>query len=202
MSSHVLICDFNEKLLSRLKNRKLVVRLNDPRIITHAIKVVREKNIIHSIWLHSNNSLSDLSLDEPENLEGVKLKIEVEELGEFREWIKIVPLLRELQSMVFLSETTPGSYRDLRILSSLNVPCGIIFGDKSPDWEALLDLMSYAVYGKVPHAPIQPFHYVISEYGPSKRTDFYSVYFENPSKFFHVDPMGRIAFSRKELEKG
>jgi hypothetical protein len=200
--SHVLVCDLDEKLISRFQHRNIVVRVGSPDLVTKAVRVVQEHNNLYTCWLNSNASLSSLDITELEKSSNVPLYIEIAGLGNFRESIEHVRLLRNLDALVMLPEDAPGTYRDLKILSSLFVPCGIIFRNQCPDWESLADSISYYYYNKVPHAPIQPFHFVISNYSPQKRIDFNSVYFDNPSRFLHIDIHGHIALSKTGLEKG
>jgi hypothetical protein len=202
MSSHVLVCDFNEDLISRIQNQSFVVRVESPDLIPDAIRVVQEKNHVYTIWLHTDVPLYDLPIPDLENTGSVPFYIEVSGIGNFRESIGKIRLLRSWHVIILIPEDAPGSYRDCRILSSLLVPCGIKFGYQSPDWDSLADLMSYFVYSKVAHAPIEPFHFVISNYAFNNRIDFNRVYFEDPSKFLHIDQQGYIALSREELQRG
>jgi hypothetical protein len=201
MNSHVLVCDFKEDLISRFQNQNFVVRVERLDLIPHLMKVVQEKNHLYAVWLHREVLLCNLSLTELEEAIAAPLYLEITGLGNFRDSIEHIRLLRRLKGLVLLSEDVPGSYRDLKILSSLLVPCGIKFGCQDPVWDSLSDLMSYFVYSKVPHAPIQPFHFVTSNYNPQKRIDFNFIYFEDPAKFLHLDVRGWIALSRKDLER-
>jgi hypothetical protein len=201
MNSHVLVCDFDEELISRLHHRNLVLRMNAPDLITHAVKVVQEKNSLYAIWLHGDLPLSKLDVTELEKSNKMQFYLEVTGLGDFRDSIGNIRSLRKLDVLVILAEDAPGTYRDLKILSSLFVPCGISFRNQQPNWESLADLMAYSIYNNPPHAPIEPFHFVISNYDPLKRIDFGSVYFEDPCRFLHIDTRGRIALSREEMER-
>ena len=200
MNSHVLVCDFDEQLISRFHHRNLVLRVKSTDLIAHAVRIVQEKNNLYALWLQGDLPLSELDITELEKSNTVPFCLEVAGLGNFRESIGQIRSLRKLDVLVMLAEDAPGTYRDLKILSSLFVPCGIRFGKRCPDWESLADLISYSVYSKAPHAPIEPFHFVMSNYDPGKRIDFRSVYFEDPCEFLQVDPHGRIALSREERE--
>lgn len=176
--------------------------MDNPDLLNHAVNKVQEKNSLNTIWLHLDAPLSKLNITELEKSSTVSFHLEITGIGDFRKSIEQIRALRKLNVFVMLAEDVPGTYRDLKILSSLFVPCGITFGSRCPDWELVADLLSYSVYSKVPHAPIQPFHFVISNYDVQKRIDYNFVYFEDPSKFLHVDSEGRIALSRKDLERG
>lgn len=201
MNSHILVCDFDEKLISRFEHRNLVVRMDNPGLVNHAVKKVREKNNLNTIWLHLDAPLPRLDIAELEKSSTVPFYLEISGLGGFKESLEHIRSLRRLDVLVMLAEDAPGTYRDLKILSSLFVACGIKFGNRFPDWESLADLLSYSVYSKVTHAPIQPFHFIISNYDAQKRIDFAGTYYEDPSKFLHINTHGCIALSREELEK-
>lgn len=202
MSNPVIVCNYDESLLSRLKRRHIVVRVDDPFKALSAVKLVQEKNVLQALWLLIDAPFSHLPCKILEALANVPLYLDVAEIGNFREWRDQVDLLRKLKVRLMIPEEAPGSYRDLRILSSLLIPCGIRFGNCCPDWDALTDLMCYAAYGKIPHAPIQPFHFVLTCFERHMRVDFNSVYFEDPSRYLHVDNEGHIALTRMNLDRG
>lgn len=202
MSSHALVCEYDASLVPRLRKRDLVLRLEDLDAVTDTVRAVREHCGLAALWLRPEAPLSDLSLSGLGGIGDVPVYLEVPSLGPFREWLGQVAPLRRQRFHIALPEEAPSAYRDLRILSSLHVSCGIVFGERQPDWESLADLMAYALYTKVPHAPIEPFHFVVSRYEPDDRVDFGRVTFEDPSRFLHIDVEGRIALSRKELERG
>ncbi|MFB3886404.1 MAG: hypothetical protein ACE144_14360 [Thermodesulfobacteriota bacterium] len=201
MNSHILVCDFDETLISRLEHRDLVVRMDNLDLVDHAVRKVQERNSLHTVWLHLDAPLSEMDIRELGESSAVSFYLEITGIGDFGKSIDQIRSLRKLNVFVMLAEEMPGTRRDLKILSSLFVPCGITFGNRRPDWESLGDLLSYSVYTKAPHAPIQPFHFVISNYDVQKRIDFAGVYFEDSSRFLHIDTEGSIALSRKELER-
>lgn len=53
-----------------------------------------------------------------------------------------------------------------RILCSLGVPIALNLSIEPVDWDALGDLLAYAVYGRCPHAPIEPFETWIEQPPP------------------------------------
>ncbi|HAR46274.1 MAG TPA: hypothetical protein DCS05_08940, partial [Nitrospiraceae bacterium] len=197
-----IVCDYDEALISRLERRRLVVRVDDPSRLNDAARFAQERNALHALWLRVDEPLSGLPFTMLEALHAVPLYLDVTAVGNFRTWRDQVDRLRRLNVLVMVPEDAPVSYRDLRILSSLLIPCGIRFGSPCPDWEALTDLLYYAAYGKVLHAPIQPFHFVLSGYERHQRTDFSGITFDDPSRYLHIDSRGCIALTRKELEQG
>ncbi len=109
MNSYVLVCDFNENLISRLQDRNFVVRVESPDLIPHAIRVVQEKNHIYLVWLRTDVPLSDLPSHDLENTGAVPYYIEVRELGNFRESIGKIRQLRSHNVMILIPGDAPGS---------------------------------------------------------------------------------------------
>lgn len=99
--------------------------------------------------------------------------------GELLSYADKIDALKRPGVSVFLPPVRQ-ALTDLRVLSSLGVRCGIIFGRGVPDWDLLTDLLYYAAYTKVPHAGIEPFTYVHFNYkGPASRLDWRDAYFRD-----------------------
>ena len=109
-------------------------------------------------------------------------------------------LLRDLNIRIFLNSDNKTNFTNLHILASLGIDCGIWFGENNIDWESLNDLMTYAIYGKVNHASIEPFQFIANNYSSARFTDYSSVYFENPYNYLHIDKDENIALSYKDLK--
>ena len=124
------------------------------------------------------------------------------ELGRFREVVRQLALLKQLNIRIYLPLSAPAGSAGIRILSSLGVSTAVDFGDAKPDWDQAGDLLAYALFGLRPHAPIEPFQFLISQYDQHQETDFGAVYFDEPAKYPHVNSDGRIALGRREMAKG
>jgi hypothetical protein len=66
------------------------------------------------------------------------------------------------------------------------------------DWEALSDLMTYALCARVPHAAIDPFEYISRHFEPSTHLKWGAVFLDDPGQYFHLDEEKNVALSRKE----
>jgi hypothetical protein len=78
----------------------------------------------------------------------------------------------------------------------------VFFGEKNIDWVALTDLMTYAILGRIPHAPIEPFHYIANHYTQNTKTErieFSAVYLNDPSKYVHLNEEGFVALTKEDL---
>jgi hypothetical protein len=74
-------------------------------------------------------------------------------------------------TIFFLDSTKKENYDAVQILSSLGIYSGIVINENA-DWERLTDLMYYALYGRVTHAPIEPFQYVFDMYDRNRVVDY------------------------------
>jgi len=99
-------------------------------------------------------------------------------LGKVRDLLPLLPVIKNLNVKFFLDSAMKQSYEDVQILSSLGVYSGIVINENT-DWDRLTDLMYYALCGKVPHAPVEPFQYVYDMYQRNTLVDYGVVFFEN-----------------------
>lgn len=199
MSDPVLVVPFNVNLLSHIDRRKVLVRTTSPAAIDDIKNITSKHNHLVCIHLESPGALTDLPLSE--SWIGIPIVTHVLKLGDIARIVEKLPTLRNLSIKVFFSSQMPNSFRETRILSSLMVASGIVLDHKNLDWASLNDLMHYAIYGRVKHAPIEPFYYIISHYSPTGLTDFRTIYLENPSHFLHCNENGQIALSQANLSK-
>lgn len=200
MNNHTIVCPFDEDLIEKLSQKKLVVRTDDSSLVS-VIKNVTDRDVrLRTILLEPDEPLSSVAFRE--DWEEIPIVLYPSEFGSFREFIHKLPLLKKLKLKVFFSTDNQQNYIHLRILSSLGIHCGIIFGEKLVNWDLVNDLMHYALYSKSNHAPIEPFQYIASNYRADQYTDYSSVYFDNPSKYLHINKKEQIALMGNELEEG
>ena len=62
--------------------------------------------------------------------------------------------------------------------------------------------MTYAVAERAPHAAIEPFSFIASNYDPMGILAWGAYEFDDPSHFLHLDANGRVALSNAELAAG
>jgi hypothetical protein len=103
------------------------------------------------------------SISYKEEWENMRLVIYPAGLGKVRDLIGLLPVIKKLNLKFFLDGAKKESYEAVQILSSLGIYSGIVINENA-DWERLTDLMYYALCGKVPHAPIEPFQFVYEVY--------------------------------------
>ncbi len=199
MSGRILVCPLDESLLLGLRDQVLVVRVAFPEQVRGAADLARKHNDLRAVVLDSPLPLADLPLRE--DWADIALGLQVPSLGSFATLVRSLPLLRRLDIKVFLPGDDPANLTAIRILSSLQIPTVLVLkGDL--DWDGLDDLLHYALYGRIPHAPIEPFQYLVDHYQPGVRVDFGGVWFEDPSRYLHLDAQGRVAATAGDLDKG
>ena len=200
MGKYIHVIPFDQALIDRYQDKVLVVRTSDPDNVRAAADAVAARNRLHAVKVELDCPLADLVV--PEAWHGLPLAIHVPELGQVRNLSDRLGPLRDPQFRWFLPASRRESFQEVRILSSLGVAAGIHFDQPQVDWDALNDLMHYAVYAKPPHAPVEPFHYILSNYDPMGSCSATQVEFEHPERFLHADAQGRLAFSRHALARG
>ena len=155
---------------------------------------------MHCLVIDHAGSLASVPFHE--KWRGIPLALFVSEIGAFKEVMGKLPLLRDLNIRIFLSTDNKENCTGLHILASLGIDCGVSFGEKEIDWEAMNDLMTYSIYGKVNHASIEPFQFIARNYNPARLTDLSSVYFDNPYTYIHIDKNENIALTANDLKEG
>ena len=196
-----LVCPNNEDLFRSFAGRSLAVRVDDPADTAEAAATVRASgNELFCVIIESNAPFSEIEL--LDDCKDIPLAVMAPSFGRFRDLAGRIGILRSGNLRVYLPCDTPGNLTGLRILSSVGIHSCAMPGTGPIDWEALADLMTYAVLERVPHASIEPFAYIASNYDPESRLEFGSVFFDDPRHFLHLDGSGRVALSRAELING
>ena len=197
MNFKQFVCPHNRALLDRLRGHVVAVHVDDPvQVLAAADDVAKSGNELLCVIFESKSLLDAMELRE--EWKNIRIVLRSPGLGKFRKLAGRLALWRKLGLQVFLPCRTENLV-ELRILASVGISCGVTFGEEEPDWEALADLMTYAILGPVPHAPIEPFAFIAHHYQPAVYTKWDSVYFDDPSQFLHLDSEGHVALSRREL---
>jgi hypothetical protein len=201
MSSHFLVCPFNENLLSKLHGKSVVIRINGIEKISAAVDTVTKHQAhLHCLLLETQAPVAAIPFQE--NWRDIPIALYASSLGRFPDFVRQVPTLRQLNLRVYLPLDNEENYASLRILSSLKIESAVHFRGKNIKWELITDLMTYALFGPIPHAPIAPFNYIASHYDRQRRNDYGAVYFEDPYTYLHLDENGHLALSQADLTAG
>ena len=193
-----IVCPDSEMVLQGFTGRSVVLRLNRCQGIAAGVENVRRSaNTLVGVMVESDRPLADIEF--AHHHQGIPLAVMAPALGPFRDLARHLDRLRALNLRVYLPCDHPENLTGLRILSSVGIHCGADFRNGRTDWESLADLATYAVLERVPHAAIEPFSFIVSNYNSSKYLDWGRVWFDDPRHFLHLDEDGRVALSRAEL---
>jgi hypothetical protein len=198
MNSLKIICPNNKRLLKGLSGYRLAVRVKDPAQAVEAAALVRDSgNDLVRVIVDSEKPFDQLTFLEDQK--PLPLAVITPSMGRFRHLAKGLNLLREMNLCLYLPCGSPENSTALKILSSLGVKGCALIGRGPTDWEALTDLMTYALLERVPHAAIEPFAFIAAHYDPLSTLNWKEVYFDDPAQFLHMDSKGRIALTAAEL---
>jgi hypothetical protein len=200
MNLPIFVCPFDPTLLRRFTGAAVVVRVDRPARVADAVAAAEDSgNALFCVILDSACPLDQIEFGD--DLKDTPLAVRAPSLGKFRNLVRHLDRLKRLDLRVHLPCDRAGNITGLRILSSVGLRGCAVIGNGKTDWEALADLMTYAVLEPVPHASIEPFATIAARYDPQACLDWGGVQFEDPSRFLHMDRQGRIALSRRELEE-
>jgi len=200
MIDPILVCPFDKKLLDKLKRRKVVIHTNDLNVLPHILKEVNKSIDLHALKIQTEKPLSTIVFEE--KWATLPMVIYSTDFGEFKDLMPQLGKIRKSNVRIFLSPHREHNFTGLRILSSLQISCGINFNGDPLNWSLMNDLMHYAIYGRAPHAPVEPFDWLVSHYHPADYTDYDFVYFNNPAKYLHINEKEQIALTETDLLNG
>lgn len=201
MNKPVLICPDEPSLLAALAGQSIGLRVAPGTHVAAALAAVRRKNSLFRLLVEAGQPLAALAPDDA--WRGLPVDVVVPSAGRFADLAGRIDRFRSLGVTVALPDTDTG-LRDARTLASLGIRVRLrLDGGSVPDWQALGDLMAYALLGLVGHAPIEPFQTIADRCRTDARTTFWwSALFDDPLGFLHLDAGGRIALSRRDLQAG
>ncbi len=199
MNDYTLVSSFDPQLINTFRNQTFVIETGDLEAVEDIYHQVTDHNGLLCVHVATDAVLSTLPFQE--KLKGIPIYLTCKALGDFRDFIKIKPLLLQLNIKVFFPAAYEENFTTVKILSSLGIHTGILL-DPRNDWDLAGDLMTYAIYNKASHAPVEPFNYALEHYDPMKLLTIDHIYFRDPEKFLYVDKHGNLAVSQEKLEKG
>jgi hypothetical protein len=187
--------------LRSFTGRAVVVRVTDIADVAAAAAGVRDSgNELFCVIVETSLPLSEIEFHEDQL--SIPLAVMTPSMGSFRALARNLDALRRSAIRVYLPCNNPDNLAALRILSSLGIHVCAQFVTSANDWEALTDLMTYAVLGRSPHASIEPFSFIAANYNPHSNLPWGLIEFDDPSRFLHLDEEGRVALSCDELKRG
>ncbi len=196
-----IVCPGSETTLQGFTGRSVALRLNGRHDLAEGVAAVRKSgNTLFCVIVESDRPLADMKFDDRHR--GIPLAVMAPALGRFRDLARHLDRLRTLNLRVYLPCDPPDNRAGLRILSSVGIHCCADFRNGATDWQALADLATYAVLERTPHAAMEPFAFMASNYHTAHRLDWGRVIFDDPGHFLHLDGTGRVALTQAELAEG
>ncbi|MBN1574317.1 MAG: hypothetical protein JW984_14050 [Deltaproteobacteria bacterium] len=195
-----IVLPYEPSLIEALEGRdaELIVHVNDiSEIVPAADDVLSSRNRLRSIVVGTDKTL-DL-LDFSGGWETIPVILYSPGPGSFKDLQQKFDLIHKLNLRPLFPADNKEGVVGLQTLSSTGFQCGVDFGFESPNWEALTDLMTYAILMTTSHANVEPFSYLIENYNPHEFNDWSSVYFDDPKDFLHLDSQGRAALTYSDL---
>lgn len=200
MSGHTLVINYNKEAIASFNSATFVVCTDDLSQLHEISCTVQQKNHLFVIKAVVDMPLAAIRLSSEDS--AIPLALYLPEMGAFRDVVPLIPLLKGFNLRIFFPAGRADNYPSCRILSSLGIATGLFFNGAEPDWNALTDLMAYTMYGKAPHAPIEPFYHHIVNYKPTERNSWDAVFFNDPERYLHVSLDGKLALRSEHLRDG
>jgi hypothetical protein len=196
-----LLCPHHPPLFDQLKGHDIAVRIDRIEDVSRAAEEVCSRGgVLTCVAVETDRPLSALPI--PDGWDGIPVALFAPGMGRYRDLSVNIQKLYDFKTHVYLPAGDAENLVSCRILASLGVTCCLVFNEREPDWTALADLMTYATFGPVPHAPVEPFHRIANHYSPGACLDWGALYFDDPREYLHLDSRGRVALSRHGLSNG
>jgi len=195
-----IVCPYNPSLFATFTGLTVAARVpHQGQAAEAAARVQESGNELLCVIVESDSPFDEIEL--ADDLQSLPLAVMAPTWGKFRQLAQRLPRLRDFNLRVYLPAHHPQNIAGLRILSSLGIHTCAVLGDGPQDWEGLTDLMTYALLGQGPHASMEPFVFIASNYDPTSYLEWGSIYFDDPRRFLHLDADGRVALSPAELRQ-
>ena len=201
MKRPALVCPHVPSLLEQMNGYDIAVRVDHLPDVSRAAEDVRSAGgVLTRVILETDQPLSTVPI--PEDWAGIPIALFAPGMGIYRDLSRQIQKWRDFKIHVYLPAGNSENLVSARILASLGVTCCLAFDEREPDWAALSDLMTFAIFGPAPHAPVEPFHHIAEHYSPGAYLNWGSLYFDDPKEYLHLDSKGRAALSRRDLSNG
>lgn len=208
MNNITFVCPPDLKIISKLKDRKIVLMSSDDvETSVSFLDSIVKTNPIEFLWIKSDNSITDIY---PANSwQKYPIRYYAKSLGNketfLTEFESFIPL-----NIRFFLPCDSENLTSLQFLTSLGFHTGIIFSEIN--WEKLTDLCYYNQYTKIGNGTIEPFNFINREYSQKQGFNIYSdfgdVYFanlkyihvENDEQLFVIDVFGNKMYLNEKLD--
>jgi hypothetical protein len=196
-----LVCQYRSNSFEKLQGHSIVLRVERTADIGQGIERVRKSgNSLFCVIVDLGKPLAEIELDT--NLSKIPLAVMAPSVGRYSDLSRRIGELRKFNLRVYLRCGNPEHISAIRILSSLGIATCVDFTDGAVCWDGLIDLSTYALLERAPHAPIDPFCFIADNFRPVKSLEWGRTVFDDPNSFLHLDENGRVALSERCLVAG
>lgn len=206
MNDFTLVAPFEQSLLERLESKRVIFISDDsvpPALVNRAAQDWRID--FQCMRISSPKQLFELDFDSMD-WGDQPVAVEVAGVGRMRDLRRAHEWMSRTNVRVYAPAVTGADCSAIRMLSSLGINCCAVIprqgSDTEIDWDALKELVTYSIYNAAPHADIDPFSYIARNCDGRGLTDFRAVYFDDPTRFLHVDAQGRLSLTRADQQNG
>jgi len=192
MNNITFVCPLDLKIISKLKDRKIVLMSSDDveTSISFLDSIVKT-NPLECLWIKSKNAITDIL--PTKNWQKYPIRYDAKSFGNketfLTEFESFIPL-----NIRFFLPCNSENLTSLQFLTSLGFHTGIIFSEIN--WEKLVDLFYYCQYTKIGNGTVEPFNFINKDYKQrqdfNKYSDFGEIYFSDSPKYIHINEIGDL----------
>jgi hypothetical protein len=193
---HILVCPYSSRLIDSISKRALVIVAQELGQAFDIDREVKKHNHLHGVLYITQEPLSSIAI--PRGLGNIPVVIIAPRFGSFRQFLKNLDTFRLVKVCVLLFAEHRDNGRALKILSSLGIQCGFFFGPEAAAWNAVNEVMHFALYSRLTHAAIEPFNHLSRSYQHNRLNTVKSIQFDNCRHYLHVDEDGNVALTSRE----
>lgn len=201
MNELTFVCPPDKKLISKIKDKKIVVVVDHASEIQSAVDVLSEVvtfNPVHALWVNDpQTSISDIMPQE--NWNRFHLSLHLKSLGEKIVFLENMKRFTALNVRFYLPISNIENIVSIQMITSLGFHTGMLFAEKldEKNIEMLTDLCYYNKYMKACQGTIEPFNHIKGNYieksGFNLVCDIGELYYASPDKFIHVGTDGNLS---------
>lgn len=200
-NTHIFVCEYDWPIEEKLKGRALVIKIKNLDDILNVQKHIDETTKLDA-FVYRDEFASLETIDINPAWGNTPVILYVNRLGQFRNVHYKIELLKQLNVIIIFTGSGYQACRDAQILSSLGIHSGIELYPDSELSVSVLDLMTYAFYGTMPHAEIEPFSTIEKYYDGESYVSPSLAKFIYPERYIHIDKEMNLSFSEEGLRKG
>lgn len=186
---------------SLLRGEAVIIKVDNLDAIDYISRIVSgPTKIEYFIYEDFDSSLE--TLDIRPNWRGCNIIFRIGRLGKFSNVAQKLALIKALNIQIQFDPSSEVSCRDVQIVSSLGINTGIVFNGNMPLNDSLKDLVAYNFYSPMRHGAIEPFATMEKLFCGENYVSPEMAFFEDESKYIHINESFQMATSSKKLEKG